>query len=93
MSSAFFKFQNIFLFTLNGYINRYLMLLMYMEKFFSWFGVVLMLGKDFLTLWLILYLARLPKLKALRMKMKMLKENLNLTLAMELTLKTIDGHK
>lgn len=64
-----------------------------MEKFFSWFGVVLMLGKDFLTLWLILYLARLPKLKALRMKMKMLKENLNLTLAMELTLKTIDGHK
>lgn len=52
-----------------------------------------MLGKDFLTLWLILYLARLPKLKALRMKMKMLKENLNLTLAMELTLKTIDGHK
>ena len=65
------------------------MLLMYMEKFFSWFGVVLMLGKDFLTLWLILYLARLPKLKAL----KMLKENLNLTLAMELTLKTIDGHK
>lgn len=69
------------------------MLLMYMEKFFSWFGVVLMLGKDFLTLWLILYLARLPKLKALRMKMKMLKEKLNLTLAMELTLKTIDGHK
>ena len=69
------------------------MLLMYMEKFFSWFGVVLMFGKDFLTLWLILYLARLPKLKALRMKMKMLKENLNLTLAMELTLKTIDGHK
>ena len=69
------------------------MLLMYMEKFFSWFGVVLMLGKDFLTLWLILYLARLPKLKALRMKMKMLKENLNLTLVMELTLKTIDGHK
>ena len=69
------------------------MLLMYMEKFFSWFGVVLMLGKDFLTLWLILYLARLPKLKALRMKMKILKENLNLTLAMELTLKTIDGHK
>ena len=69
------------------------MLLMYMEKFFSWFGVVLMLGKDFLTLWLILYLARLPKLKALRMKTKMLKENLNLTLAMELTLKTIDGHK
>ena len=69
------------------------MLLMYMEKIFSWFGVVLMLGKDFLTLWLILYLARLPKLKALRMKMKMLKENLNLTLAMELTLKTIDGHK
>ena len=64
-----------------------------MEKFFSWFGVVLMLGKDFLTLWLILYLARLPKLKALRMKMKMLKENLNLTLVMELTLKTIDGHK
>ena len=64
-----------------------------MEKFFSWFGVVLMLGKDFLTLWLILYLARLLKLKALRMKMKMLKENLNLTLAMELTLKTIDGHK
>lgn len=52
-----------------------------------------MLGKDFLTLWLILYPARLPKLKALRMKMKMLKENLNLTLAMELTLKTIDGHK
>lgn len=85
--------QNIFLFTLNGYINRYLVLLMYMEKFFSWFGVVLMLGKDFLVLWLILYPARLPKLKALRMKMKMLKENLNLTLAMELTLKTIDGHK
>lgn len=69
------------------------MLLMYMEKFFSWFGVVLMLGKDFLVLWLILYPARLPKLKAPRMKMKMLKENLNLTLAMELTLKTIDGHK